>query len=203
MSPQIAFLGRCIVTLVPFVWIFSTVSWSWSECFREWLQFGSGSGIVAELSVFFLNVNVSSNCLPQRMHRLIGSICLTFLHCELKLKWMFQRVTAVRQWQPRIGTGAACWRRSDQLEQRWTNNTSDGSNTTNVILSPSIRRSTSVAPEVASKKHIQSERLLLSGVRSPVRIKIVFINLNLVTRITRWIWRVRRIVFVRRIKLKR
>ena len=60
MSPQIAYPRRCIVTLVAFVGLFPTVH------FQMCPQMACSR---------------RSNCLPERMQSHIGCIYLTFLHC--------------------------------------------------------------------------------------------------------------------------
>ena len=61
MSLQIACLRWGIVTVITFVWLFSTM------CPHTFLH-----------SAFS---NVSSICLPRKRHSHIGCICLAFLHC--------------------------------------------------------------------------------------------------------------------------
>ena len=80
MNPQIVCLSRCKVTLVAFVWFFSTVFPNiCSNCLPQRMK----SHTVHINSTFLHCVfsNVSSNCLPERMHNHIGCTCLTFLHC--------------------------------------------------------------------------------------------------------------------------
>ena len=65
MIPQITCLDRCKVTLVAFVWLFSTVHFQVSP----------------QMVCICCCSNVASNGLPEKRHNRIGYICLTFLHC--------------------------------------------------------------------------------------------------------------------------
>ena len=71
----------CIVTLVAFIWPFSTVSFQMcpqSTCIR-----GCKHTLVA-ICLTFLHcgyLHAPSKCLPAWMHSRIGYICLTFLRC--------------------------------------------------------------------------------------------------------------------------
>ena len=76
MPPQMACLGRCIVTLIAFVWLFSAVRFQMSP---EKMQSHIGCICLTFLRRVFSNV--SSNCLPEKMQSHIGHIYSTFLHC--------------------------------------------------------------------------------------------------------------------------
>ena len=78
MCPQPAFK----VTLVAFVWLFSTAfsNVSWSRL-RERMHNHIDCICVTFLCCAF--ANVSSICLPEKRHNHTGCICLVFLHCVL------------------------------------------------------------------------------------------------------------------------
>ena len=81
MSPQIAFLNGCIVTLVAFVWLFSTVSHQMSPQIAFHRR-----GIIALVAFVCLFSTVCFQMLPQIacMRRCIVALVAfvpTFLHC--------------------------------------------------------------------------------------------------------------------------
>ena len=50
-------------------------------------------GCICSAFLHYVFSNVSSNCLPERMHNHIGCICLTFLHCvfsNVSIKNLYQ-----------------------------------------------------------------------------------------------------------------
>ena len=71
----------CKVTLVAFIWLFSTVFYQ--MCPQTVCPRGCIVTLVAFVWLFSIVCvsNVSSNYLPERMHSHIGCICLAFLHC--------------------------------------------------------------------------------------------------------------------------
>ena len=81
MCPQVGCMRGCIVTLVAFIWPFSTVSFQMcpqNTCIR-----GCKHTLVA-ICLTFLHcgyLHAPSKCLPAWMHSRIGYICLTFLRC--------------------------------------------------------------------------------------------------------------------------
>ena len=79
MLHQTARLWGCKVTLVAFVWLFSTVSFQMCPqiaCLRH-----IHIGCIRLIFPHCVFSNVSSNCRPERMHSHIGCICLSFPHC--------------------------------------------------------------------------------------------------------------------------
>ena len=79
MSPQTVCPRGCIITLVAFVWLFSTVFIKMvpqSACPN-----GCIVTLVAFVRLFSTFSNVLSNHLPEWMQSLIGCICLAFLYC--------------------------------------------------------------------------------------------------------------------------
>ena len=80
MCPQSAWITGCKVTLVAFVWFFSSAfSNVSSNDYSERMQ--SHIGCICLTFLHFEVSNPSSNCLPVRMQSRISCICLTFLHC--------------------------------------------------------------------------------------------------------------------------
>ena len=78
MSPQIACLRGCKVTLVAFVWLFSAVYFKMTSqaAFHRWC-------ILALVAVIRLFSSVFSNGLHEKRHSHIGCICLIYFHCKL------------------------------------------------------------------------------------------------------------------------
>ena len=80
MSPQTACLRACIVTLVTFVWLFSTVFSNVSSTrLNEKIYNHTDCICVTFLCCAFSYV--SSICLPEKRHNHTGCICLVFLQC--------------------------------------------------------------------------------------------------------------------------
>ena len=93
----------CKVTLVAFIWLFSTVFYQ--MCPQTVCPRGCIVTLVAFVWLFSIVCvsNVSSNYLPERMHSHIGCICLAFLHCafsNVSLNCIYQK------WQ--CHTGCIC-----------------------------------------------------------------------------------------------
>ena len=75
LFPEIAWSRECNVTLVAFVWLFTTVRFQ-----KSWIQ---GCSNIGYNCLTFLNCafsDVSSNDVHKRIHSRIGCICLTFHH---------------------------------------------------------------------------------------------------------------------------
>ena len=81
MSPQMACMRKGIVTLIAFVWFFSTVFFSNVSSKRLHKRIQSHIGCICSTFLHCAFSNVSSAHLHNRMHSHIGCICLTFLHC--------------------------------------------------------------------------------------------------------------------------
>ena len=81
MAPQSTWVRACIVTLVSILWFFLKCEYSdvFSNCKPERMQSHIGCIYFAFHHCGFSNV--SSNILAVRMQSHIGCICLTFLHC--------------------------------------------------------------------------------------------------------------------------
>ena len=82
MSPEIAFTRGFVTTLIALVWLFSTVR------FQMCSQIEYMRGCIVTLVAFLHCVfsNVSSKHLYKRMQTYIGCICLTFLHCGFYMR---------------------------------------------------------------------------------------------------------------------
>ena len=80
MRPHRTWINACIVALVTFVWLFSTVCFQMASdrACMDWCKVT----LIAFVRLFS-NVcpQMASDSLPDRIHNCTGCICLTFLHC--------------------------------------------------------------------------------------------------------------------------
>ena len=74
-----ACLRGSVITLVAFVWLYSTVSFHMDPQRTQSTQ--NHIGCICSIFLLCVFSNVSSNCLHKRMHNHIGCICLAFPRC--------------------------------------------------------------------------------------------------------------------------